>query len=91
MGISQAISMFHLKVTLQVAAYAKRNSREDFTQPVSEIVSTRMKKYYRLGYFMHGLLILMIAFTIYLIVKVGKIVATGNYDKTKASNVYFRS
>ena len=72
MGISQAISMFHLKVTLQVAASAKRNANEDFSQPVNEIVSSRMKKYYRLGYFLHGLLVIMIGFTIYLIVEVGR-------------------
>ncbi len=33
-----------------------------------------MKKYYRLGYFLHGLLVLMIGYTLYLIVSVGKLV-----------------
>ena len=63
--------MFHLKVTLQVAAQAKRKSKEDDNQPMSEVINQRMKKYYRLGYVLNGILVCMIGFTVFLIVKGG--------------------
>ena len=76
--------MFHLKVTLQVAAQAKRKEKEDDSQPMNEVINQRMKKYYRLGYVLYGILVCMVGFTVFLIVKGGEYVklatSRGNYN-----------
>ena len=67
MGCSQAVSMFHLKITLQVASLAKMKNKDEVLRPMNEIINERMKKYYIFGYIVHAILLGAAIYLIFLL------------------------